>query len=134
VFICTYFNVSTFGKFLSHILDCFQLLQKNHIIFLFDVIINKKGKRYSLQKDLLKKTTCIITFIIHNIPLCTLTLSVIVTPAFHTWYLQSIFRMLKERKKKKPYKLGHFFNGFRMSAHLGEVNYYDSLECQWIDV
>lgn len=51
--------------------------------------------------DLLKICTCIITLIMYNILLCTLTLSVIVTPAFHTWYLQSIFRMLKETNKNK---------------------------------
>jgi hypothetical protein len=57
----------------------------------------KERNKIFTTKGSIKKTTCII----YNIPLCTLTLSVIVTPAFHTWYLQSIFRMLKERNKKK---------------------------------
>jgi hypothetical protein len=41
--------------------------------------------------------------------------------------------MLKERKRK-TYKLGHLFNGFRMPSHLGDVNYSDSLECHWMEV
>jgi len=34
----------------------------------------------------------------YNQMLGALTLSVIVTPDFHTWYLQSIFMMLKETR------------------------------------
>jgi hypothetical protein len=54
-----------------------------------------------------------------------------VTPDFQTWYLQSIFRMLKETK---TYKLGHSFDGFRMSSRLGDINYFDNLECYWMEV
>ena len=82
-------------------------------------------------KGSIKKSTCIITFIIYNILLHTLTLSVIVTPDFHTWYLQSIFRMLKETKK--TYKLGHSFDYSRMSSHLVDVNYFGGLQCHWME-
>lgn len=37
-------------------------------------------------------------------------------------------------KETKTYKLGHSFDGFRMSSRLGDINYFDNLECYWMEV
>jgi hypothetical protein len=39
--------------------------------------------------------------------------------------------MLKETKN---IKLGHSFDGFRISPHLGEVNFFSNLECHWMKI